>query len=287
MTKGADDGLPGAYGNLGAMADHDPFGYREEDADTGWMEDDDLCVFPDHPGSREMPAPSQREVFTPQRSGSVGRAIRGLIATNPGCREILLSIIDLSRDGESSSVINGMIDELQADNRTVYSPVSLCRMLERAGALRFELPEVSEEHEDVDEGVGYLTIGEDIDPVWRATEEGVIAYEELTRGDEWREVVFESDTTYAEVYLAVMRRMAEGPCGRQDINDLAGTFEITKHPRRFGTHFLDLLEKTSAARWTDHAWVLTDLGKRLLPELVEYCESRAQPEAGREREVQG
>jgi hypothetical protein len=277
MTTETKDEALNLSEDFGTDDEYNPLAFLEDETDKELMEVEDLDDLPEYPSIKETPTPPRLgNAFTPQRAGSVKEAMRKLVRTNPGRREVLLTIIDLARDGALASAIDEKVDELQTDNLSVYAAVSLCHMLERAGALRFEMPTVSKERVDVDEGVGYLSISEQVDPVWRSTEEGLAAHEELTQGSEWREVVFATDAVYAEVYLAVMRKMSEGPCDKTDINDLAGTFEITKHPRRFGTHFIDLLEKTCAIKWTNHAWALTDLGVKLLPELVEYCERKAQ-----------
>lgn len=43
------------------------------------------------------------------------------------------------------------------------------------------------------------------------------------------------------------------------------TFDEVKSPRRFGGHFIDMLERTDALEWSEHAWRLTDLGRAMLP----------------------
>ncbi len=111
--------------------------------------------------------------------------------------------------------------------------------------------------------------------MWRSTEEGLAAYEELVRGDEWRQKVLGKDARYAEVYLAVMRKLAEGGCKKAGLASLAESFEVTKQPRKLGNYFIDVLEATCAIHWSDALWRLTDLGERLLFELEEFCAQRA------------
>ncbi|MFR1640030.1 MAG: hypothetical protein ACLSVD_13250, partial [Eggerthellaceae bacterium] len=103
------------------------------------------------------------------RQGSATEALQALIVRNPNRRPVLLNIIGLCEGGCPSSVISERVDEWQRDNWSVYAPMTLCRMLERAGALTLEMPDVSEEHESAEEGVAYLEIRETVDPVWRAT----------------------------------------------------------------------------------------------------------------------
>ena len=157
------------------------------------------------------------------------------------------------------------VEAAQASNRSVYAPMTLCRMLERAGALTLEMPEAAEPHEDVEAGVAFLEIKERVDPVWRTTEEGSALYERLTQGSAFRDIVLDRDSRYVEVYRAVMRAVDERPCTKPEIEDLVDTFDEVKSPRRFGGHFIDMLERTDALEWSEHAWRLTDLGRAMLP----------------------
>ncbi len=163
-------------------------------------------------------------------------------------------------------------------NLSVYDPMAYCKMLERAGALTMETPEapVAEKPADPEtpeNEVSYLTIEGDVEPLWRSTPEGLEAYDELTQGTEWRQIVLGSDAIYADVYLAVMDALADEGKPKAQLVDLAEGFEITREPRRYGAHFIDVLEATQAIRWADSQWNLTELGRALLPELEAYCAS--------------
>ena len=151
-------------------------------------------------------------VYSPARQGSASEALQALIVRNPNRRPVLLNIIGLCEGGCPSSVISERVDEWQRDNWSVYAPMTLCRMLERAGALTLEMPDVSEEHESAEEGVAYLEIRETVDPVWRATPEALALRAEYLAGKSFRAVVLGSDEArYAEVYAAVMEALEEAP----------------------------------------------------------------------------
>ena len=117
----------------------------------------------------------------------------------------------------------------------------------------------------MEEGVAFLEIKERVDPVWRTTEEGSALYERLTQGSAFRDIVLDRDSRYVEVYRAVMCAVDERPCTKPEIEDLVDTFDEVKSPRRFGGHFIDMLERTDALEWSEHAWRLTDLGRAMLP----------------------
>ena len=141
--------------------------------------------------------------------------------------------------------------------------MTLCRM-PNAGALALEMPEVAEAHEDARRAWRF-EIKERVDPVWRTTEEGSALYERLTQGSAFRDIVLDRDSRYVKVYRAVMRAVDERPCTKPEIEDLVDTFDEVKSPRRFGGHFIDMLERTDALEWSEHAWRLTDLGRLMLP----------------------
>ena len=142
--------------------------------------------------------------------------------------------------------------------------MTLCRMLERAGALELSMPEPSTAAEDVEAGVEFLQITETIDPVWLSTEEALAVAQSFREGALFDDIVLNRDAQYLEVYRAIMGAVAQAPRSKQWIEELTDTFEIVKHPRRFGGHFIDMLEKTDALAWNGEAWQLTELGKRML-----------------------
>ena len=216
----------------------DPLAVDDSEIDQEWMDDENPYDTIDYPTMRNMPETVHHDpVYSPARQGSATEALQALIVRNPNRRPVLLNIIGLCENGCASSVISEKVDEWQRDNWSVYAPMTLCRMLERAGALVLEMPEVTDEHESVEEGVSYLEIRETVDPVWRSTPEALALREEYLAGKSFRAVVLGSDEVrYAEVYRAVMEALAEAPRKLADIESLTDTMDITKSPRRFGQH---------------------------------------------------
>ena len=263
-----------------AEPDYNPLEYIEGIDEDDW-EDDDRLILPDPIPPTEEPRPKQAAVFSPERAGSVENAVAELVKTNAARRHILLSIIDWAREGITAQDLFDKITVEHADNLSVYEPVSYCRMLERAGALEFMQSDSGAQGRDTDEQngpstdvgdeIGFMSIEEGGDPLWRSTEGGLLAFEQLTRGDEWREKILCEDAVYAEVYLAVMQLLHEGGKTKAQICDIAEAFDVTRSPRKWGAYFIDVLEATSAIRWTNSEWVLTDLGEELLDELAAYC----------------
>lgn len=262
----------GAEDTLALLAfddEFDPLAVDDSEIDQEWMDDENPYDTIDYPTMRNMPETVHHDpVYSPARQGGVTEALQALIVRNPNRRPVLLSIIGLCEGGCASSVISERVEEWQRDNWSVYAPMTLCRMLERAGGLVLEMPETADEHESAEEGVSYLEIHETVDPVWRSTAEALALREEYLSGKSFRAVVLGTDEVrYAEVYEAVMEALADAPRKLADIENLTDTMDITKSPRRFGQHFIDVLETCDCVIWGDGAWNLTDLGRAMLAEL--------------------
>lgn len=248
--------------------DFDPLFASDEDINQDDMDDDNPYDTVDYPTLRNMPEDFGHEsVYTPAKQGDAETALLELIDHNPARRPVLLSIVKACEGGKATSELQTEVEHLQANNLSVYAPVTLCRMLERAGALTLEMPEVAQESEDVAEGVEYLQITEKIDPIWTATPEGLAVWERFAGGEQFRDIVMDRDARYLDVYKAIMHGVEPDGMSKAQIEELTDTFDVVKSPRRFGGHFIDMLERCDALEWRDHAWRLTDLGRRMLAEL--------------------
>lgn len=255
----------------------DPLAVDDLEINQEDMDDDNPLDTVDYPTMRNMPEDMQREsVYSPERQGSAVQAVLAMLDHNPARRPVLVSILGWCEGGCVNSELTEKVDALQADNRSVYGTTTLCRMLERAGALELEMPETSEEREDAAEGVEYLEIKERVDPTWRTTEAGSAVFAQMTDGSAFRDMVFNRDVKYLEVYRAVMNFVDAAPRSKDDIETLVDGFDVVKSPRRFGGHFIDMLEKTDALHWKDHSWQLTDLGRKMIPEVEAACAKKGE-----------
>ncbi len=252
--------------------DFDPLFADDEIIAQEEMDDDNPYDTVDYPTLRNMPQDFGHEaVYTPERQGSTTQALMELIDHNPARRGVLLGIIEACEGGIASSELELKVADMQLNNRSVYSPTTLCRMLERAGALELFVPEPAEEVEDVEDGVEFLTIAETVDPIWTATDEAIAFSRQFSEGAAFRDIVCDRDKKYIDVYTAIMDAAKERPRTKTEIEQITDQFEIVMHPRRFGGHFIDMLEKTDALAWNGSAWQLTELGEKML-EFVEQEE---------------
>ena len=245
----------------------DPLEINDDVIDQEDMDDDNPYDTVDYPTMREMPFdPHAGSVFTPEVKGSPKEAMLSLFDYNPARRPVLLEILSLCRGGCLNSKVREFVDDYQKDNQSVYSATTLCRMLEAAGGLTLTKPEVSESVEDVAEGVEYLEIKDRVDPIWTTTPDGEEVVEEETCGRYFWEIM-DRDGKYIEVYRDVLKLIEEAPRSIAEVNELVDASDICRKPRRFGGHFVDMLERTDAIIWKNKAWTITDLGRTVLPEL--------------------
>lgn len=258
-------------------------GDEEDDPDLAGLVTDDAVLLP-HPLGETPTRLKRATVFTPEGAGSAEAAVIDLARTNAGRRPVLLGILAWAREGIGSDELFERIAEAETHNKSVYAPVSYCRMLERAGGLAMERPEVTSEVGDAaaeavvpeaaalsaedGDAVGYLSLEEAPEPRWRTTEAGLAALAKLTDGEAFRSRVLGEDARYAEVYRAVMEAMGTAGAPREELCALAETFPVTREPRKMGSYFIDVLESVDAARWADGRWALTDLGASLFAEVA-------------------
>ena len=254
---------------FGLFDDYDPLDADDDVIDQDAIDDDNPYDTVDFPTMRTMPESLRAEksdVYTPERQGGAFEALAALMDRNPARRPVMLAILQACEGGMAASELSARVDALQQDNRSVYAPMTLARMLQRAGGLALDMPEASVCHED-GQGGAYLTIEERIDPVWTTTDAGRAVRESLSNGDAFRRIVLEHDEAYREVYRAVMQAIEERPRGKAEIDELVDSFAIAAEPRRFGGHFIDVLEQTDAISWKNGAWTLSDLGARMIASL--------------------
>ena len=262
--------------------EYDPLEYVPDEDDDDYDEADNPEFNTPANTGLDQPERTRRiSVYTPEHCGSAEAACRKLIEGNPGRKLVLLGMLEACMGGILASELTVRVGELETDNRSVYSPMALCRMLQGAGAIDLEMPEAVTEHVDVEEGFASLTIDEEVDPVWRTTEAGETVFAEYQEGNEWRKLVIDDEPEYAEVYLAVMRRLKDGPpASKKEIEEVTDAFEVTRKPRKFGMHFVYRLEEGLAATWSSEGWTLTDKGAELMVELEEFCAGRAGADGG-------
>lgn len=226
--------------------------------------DEDLAELVDVPVMPNMPEGVLKTgIFDASNYDDPREAISNLFEKNPGRRPIFLQIIEMCEAGKPSSEIVTEVDALQAHNQSVYAPITLCRALERAGALTVVEPA----DEPIDEDAEFLEITEQADPIWTATEAGLDVLRHEREGGGVKNLL-EIDAKYLTIYHRVLAFCKEAPRMKSEIDAIVDFDPLVQEPRRFSNHFIELLERHDALVWKDNMWNITELGKKTLDELT-------------------
>lgn len=209
-----------------------------------------------------------------------------LFARMPSCRDILLKAIAACENVISAGALDDLIAGWQQHNRSVFTPVDLCNLLHRAGAIDMVdedgLP-MGEPGEGDGRTVSDETSAEAGETValpcemgpekeskqvkpaeprvvfWRATDAGI----EAVRADNPAgriQALLDGDMEHLPVYKCILRLAArEGGVKTPALGAAVNGHESLRSPRLFATHFIDLLEKGGAIEWTG-SWTATDAG---------------------------
>ena len=252
----------------------DPLAEDFEPAQDGVDPDEDGIV--DLPVMAEMPEEVKvKSVFDKDRFASAQDAIEELLHRNPGRKPVFLQIIEFCCDEHTSEEVAQLVEQAQAENRSVYTPQSLCSILERAGALvsRTEEPEVSEGPEEGDlpteqgadgefeacEAVAHPTT------YWTSTDEGLTVLASHREGSALEELLAsDTESVYLPVYERVLAFCAQAPRSKPQIDAIVDDDPLVQKPRRYSNHFIELLENREALSWHDGGWNATELGRRYL-----------------------
>ena len=180
-------------------------------------------------------------------------------------KALLVAVIDFCRDERTAAQIDEMLAPLQEFRRSVYTPSTIRRLLERAGALDYfshdEAPE-----EQVDEN-GNLVVPEKPDPTWLSTADGL---EYIEAQDPFSELV-RAIEPYAE-HIEVFRRILEA-CNEEGTSISAierGVAElgILAGGKLQAGFFVGKLEDFEAIEWRG-SWITTELGLQYLEYLAQ------------------
>ena len=252
----------------------DPLADDFEPAQDGVDPDEDGIV--DLPVMAEMPEEVKvKSVFDKDRFASAQDAIEELLHRNPGRKPVFLQVIEFCCDEHTSEEVAQLVEQAQAENRSVYTPQSLCSILERAGALvsRTEESEAPEE-----QGEGDLPAEQDCDSeaeahmpaahpttYWASTDEGLTVLAAHREGSALEELLAsDTESVYLPVYERVLAFCAQEPRTKPQIDAIVDDDPLVQKPRRYSNHFIELLENREALSWHDGGWNVTDLGRRYL-----------------------
>jgi hypothetical protein len=240
------------------LADFDPDG------------DDDFSEY-------QSPSASSDEI--PENKESIddrpaAERIAELISRMQSQRSVLLGIIAFCENPKLVSETNDYIDELRANNLSVFNSAIICDLLEKAGAIEQvnsegilvknakAAPKVI-----VENGVEYLVPADSADVYWKSTQAGL---EELAANKPFERLValFEDKSEYKPIYQRILTLCAdEDGASTSSLGDAVDKDPLLQNPRFYASRFVDQLEKCEAVVWKK-PWRITEVGKKGLELLV-------------------
>ncbi len=267
--------------------DEGAFDPLSEDFEPAEAAEEDGIV--DLPVMAEMPSDFKpKSVFDKERFASAQDAIEELLTRNPGRKPVLLQIIEFCCEERTSQEVAELVEQAQAENRSVYTPQSLCSILERAGALTGRAEEASQDGQAEGEPEADAPAEQDGAPeqdgaeqpeveareaiaqptmYWLATDDGLTVVASHKEGHALEELLAsESESPYVEIYERVLAFCAAEPRKKPQIDALVDDDPLVQNPRRYSNHFIELLENREALSWHDGGWNATELGRRYLKE---------------------
>ena len=257
-------------------------------------EDPDAEGIVDLPIMAELPEEIKvKSVFDKECFASAQDAIEELLRRNPGRKPIFLQIIEACCEERTSEEVAQVVEQAQAENRSVYTPQSLCSILERAGALTSRTEETEQAETRAEDAVAGKPEGsadvvpdaadepqapaveaDSIDareiaapPVtyWTSTDEGLTVLASHKEGAALEELLTsEVESVYLPIYERVLAFCAQAPRPKPQIDAIVDDDPLVQKPRRYSNHFIELLENREALSWHDGGWNATELGRRYL-----------------------
>ena len=141
--------------------------------------------------------------------------IASLFDEMPGRRDVLLAILDSCRQRREDGEISALVANAQRENRSVFAAITLCRMLEKAGALSHVRENGEPFDEDelgyetfVEDGVEYIRAAQPPASYWETTDAG-LAY--LAADDPAGRIseLFDREAGYLPVYKYLLSRCVD------------------------------------------------------------------------------
>lgn len=241
-------------------------------------EDVNLGILGDGPYS--FPDPNavpqyQKELVSFDKSDSAEERIAALFSQMPTMQRTLYAILAACTAPVPTDALQSRIEELTEHHHSVYGPLTLCDLLERAGAIAQTdeegrvLKDMEREPLRVEvDGVEYWRVAPAPEVYWCITDEGR-AWLDDYKPLELIAQLFVNEPQYAGVFTTCLTMCArEGGASLREIGDVVDDEPVLQDPKRYAMYFIDKLEHADAVAWTGK-WSATDAGRSYLKSLEE------------------
>lgn len=231
-------------------------------------------------GPFNMPDPEaipqfQRELVAFDNGETAQMRIEALFAQMPTLHKMLFAILDQCSAPIPTADLETAIEEMKRHHHSVYEPLTLCSLLERAGAIAqtdadgVPLTEAEQEPLRVEiDGVEFWHVAPAPAVYWSLTEEGA-AQLDTYRPMEMIARCYEAEPQYADIFTTCLKLCSrDGGTSLRAIGDIVDDEPVLQSPKRYAMYFIDKLEHAGAVEWTGQ-WSLTAHGREYLTTLNE------------------
>lgn len=231
-------------------------------------------------GPFNMPDPEaipqfQRELVAFDNGETAQMRIEALFAQMPTLHKMLFAILDRCSAPIPTADLETAIEEMKRHHHSVYEPLTLCSLLERAGAIAqtdadgVPLTEAEQEPLRVEiDGVEFWHVAPVPAVYWSLTEEGA-AQLDTYRPMEMIARCYEAEPQYADIFTTCLKLCSrDGGTSLRAIGDIVDDEPVLQSPKRYAMYFIDKLEHAGAVEWTGQ-WSLTAHGREYLTTLNE------------------
>ena len=247
-------------------ADFDPLQAFAFDDDTD-ADDEAPSVLAEGPFNMPNPeaAPQfQRDLVAFDNGETAEERIDALFAQMPTFHKMLFTIMGTCASPLPTADLEEVIAEMKRHHHSVYEPLTLCNLLERAGAIAqtdengTPLAEVEQEPLRVEvESVEYWRV------FWSLTEAGAAKLDSY-RPMEMIAALYETEPQYGAIFTTCLELCArDGGASLREIGDVVDDEPVLQNPKRYAMYFIDKLEHAGAVEWTGQ-WSATEHGRAYL-----------------------
>lgn len=201
-------------------------------------------------------------VSEPVDNRPAAQRIDDLFGHLPGCRGVLLGIVEACRSQRPEREVLDVVKNLQERHHSVYSGLSLCGMLEKAGALRHVRENGDPYHEESlnpkiveEDGAEYIQATVPPESFWVSTIDGLL-YADADDPGKRAQGIVDDEREYASVYRFILESCRAGASGKE-LSGVIDRHPLTQEPRLFAMHFVKKLEDAGAIEWKGF-WSLSD-----------------------------
>ena len=250
-------------------------------------EDDEVLPSTLDEGPYGMPNPDvvtayQHNLVSFANGETAEERIDALFTQMPTMQRILYQILGMVTEPLSTEQLDTQVEKLKEHHHSIYSPLTLIGLLERAGAIAktdasgASLEEVEQEPILVElDGVEYWTVAPAPEVFWTVSPEGnakLVSYKPL----ELIAACYEAEPEYAPIFTTVLELTAHpGGSSLRDIGNIVDDEPVLQSPRRYAMYFIDKLEHAGAVTWQG-SWTITDAGREFLTALESADQAQSQ-----------